>query len=43
MKSSTLAAALVALETAPRTWEGCWTYDRDSISGVLDYLDSTYA
>lgn len=37
------AAALVAVETEPRTWEGCWTYDPDRVAAVERYLDRTYA
>jgi len=36
-------AALVAYQTEDAVWEGCWTYDRGRVAGVLDYLDSTYA
>jgi hypothetical protein len=36
-------AALVAYRTEDAVWEGCWTYDRDSVAAVLDYLDTTYA
>lgn len=35
-------AALVALETAPNTWEGYWTYREDHVSEVAAYLRDTY-
>lgn len=36
------SAALVAIETAPNTWEGCWTYDSDRIGAIFEYLEQTY-
>lgn len=36
------AAALVAVETAPHTYEGCWTYDPDCVATILEYLETTY-
>ena len=36
-------AALVAYRTDDAVWEGCWTYDPDSVAAVLDYLDGAYA
>jgi hypothetical protein len=36
------AAALIATERGPNTWEGCWTYDPTRVADMLDYLDRTY-
>lgn len=36
------AAALVAIETAPNTWEGRWTYDAQQVQAIRAYLDDTY-
>jgi hypothetical protein len=36
------SAALVAVETEPETWEGCWTYDPGRVGAILDYLDCRY-
>jgi hypothetical protein len=35
-------AALVALETAPNTWEGYWTYSEEHVSEVATYLGDAY-
>lgn len=37
------AAALVALQTAPNTWEGYWSYDPDHVAEITRYLDENYA
>lgn len=37
------AAALIAVETRPYTWEGCWTYDPDRVATILDYLDTSFS
>lgn len=36
------AAALVAVEKAPHTWEGCWTYNAEKVKTILNYLDQRY-
>jgi hypothetical protein len=35
-------AALVAVQTDPNTWEGCWTYDPATVTDILAYLDRAY-
>lgn len=37
------AAALVAVETRPNTWEGCWTYDPARVEDIREYIDSIYS
>lgn len=36
------AAALVAVETEPRTWEGRWTYNPERVATIDAYLDEQY-
>jgi len=36
------AAALVAVETTAHTFEGCWTYDPDTVATIREYLETTY-
>lgn len=35
-------AALVALETEPRVWDGFWTYDDDRVDEIEAYVDRTF-
>ena len=36
------AAALVAVQTEPNTWNGYWTYDTTTVADILTYLERTY-
>lgn len=35
-------AALVAVETGPNTYRGFWTFERDLVEDVAEYIESTY-
>lgn len=35
------SAALLAIETSPRTWEGFWTYDAETVDRLNRYIERT--
>ncbi|MDJ1432331.1 hypothetical protein [Halostagnicola sp. A-GB9-2] len=34
-------SALVAIETSPRSWEGFWTFDPESVTEIDSYIRKT--
>ncbi len=34
-------AALPAIEISPRTWEGFWTYDPETVETINGYIEGT--
>lgn len=34
-------AALLAIETSPRTWEGFWTYSTETVETINGYIEGT--